>query len=376
MSDYKGIYYNDKKDPRYFEGGAHFRYRDLFSVLQSLMITQTASSTHKRTFTFSPNQQTLPKPKTRNVIFYDTKHMHNTNKTNSFLLRNNKKNTSLEKQTHHYSNVILHHNNNNNNSNSSNSNNMHINAVSRNSDYAALHKRKNNIDINNCNVNNICSNNNIALKKHSLNNSNSSNMILFPKSQYKSNCIECMNNSNSGILLMKGHTSRNVNNNCHTKSLDMNAKEFNMNNIHYKHNNEYDNNSNTNDDIEMSKCDYNRFSIKNMKMKLLKKNATSTSGLNGIYSYHKNKDNVVLQRNNHNSVLNNNNNNNHNNNNNSSYHKDNTYNNTVIQRRNSYKNVLPRNIKTNSDVLFKEVFLSKNGYCMRKGSNGKTVYFK
>ena len=372
MSDYKGIYYNDKKDPHYFEGGAHFRYRDLFSVLQSLMITQTASSTHKRTFTFSPNQQTLPKPKTRNVIFYDTKHMHNTNKTNSFLLRNNKKNTSLEKQTHHYSNVILNHNNNNNNSNS---NNIHINAVSRNSDYAALHKRKNNIDINNCNVNNICSNNNIALKKHSLNNSNSSNMILFPKSQYKSNCIECMNNSNSGILLMKGHTSRNVNNNCHTKSLDMNGKEFNMNNIHYKHNNDYDNNSNTNDDIEMSKCDYNRFSIKNMKMKLLKKNATSTSGLNGIYSYHKNKDNVVLQRNNHNSVLNNNNHN-HNNNNNSSYHKDNIYNNTVIQRRNSYKNVLPRNIKTNSDVLFKEVFFSKNGYCMRKGSNGKTVYFK
>ena len=348
MSDYKGIYYNDKKDPRYFEGGAHFRYRDLFSVLQSLVTTQTAALTHKRTFTFSPNQQTLPKPKTRNVIFYDTKHMHNTNKTNSFLLQkkllnsNNKKNTSLEKQPHHYNNVIMNHSNNNHST--------HINAVSRNSDYAALHKRKNNIDSGNVNCNssnnNNC-NNNIALKKHSLNNSNSSNMILFPKSQYKSNCIECMNNSNSGILVMKGHTSRNVNNNCHTKSLDMNGKEFNMNmnDIRHRHN-EYESNSNTNDDYEMSKCDYNMFSIKNMKMKLLKKNATSTSGLNGIHSYHKNKENVLLQRNtnnNHNSVLNNNN---------SSYQKDNVYNNTVIQRRNSYKNVLPRNIKTNTDVLF------------------------
>ena len=33
MNNYKGIYYNDSKDCKFFEGGAHFRYKDLFYVL-------------------------------------------------------------------------------------------------------------------------------------------------------------------------------------------------------------------------------------------------------------------------------------------------------------------------------------------------------
>ena len=33
MKNYKGIYYNDNKDCKYFECGAHFRYKDLFHVL-------------------------------------------------------------------------------------------------------------------------------------------------------------------------------------------------------------------------------------------------------------------------------------------------------------------------------------------------------
>ena len=33
MKNYKGIYYNESKDCKYFEGGAHFRYKDLFQVL-------------------------------------------------------------------------------------------------------------------------------------------------------------------------------------------------------------------------------------------------------------------------------------------------------------------------------------------------------
>ena len=102
MSDYKGIYYNDKKTPQYFEGGAHFRYKDLYFILQSLLSSNP--STHKRTFTFSPNQQSFQKPKTRNVLFYDSKHINNSNKTNSFFLQN--KNTSSKKsEVINYNNV-------------------------------------------------------------------------------------------------------------------------------------------------------------------------------------------------------------------------------------------------------------------------------
>ena len=36
MENYKGIYYNDSKEQKYFEGGAHFKYESLFKVLLSL----------------------------------------------------------------------------------------------------------------------------------------------------------------------------------------------------------------------------------------------------------------------------------------------------------------------------------------------------
>ena len=36
MAEYKGIYYNDKKEMMFFEGGAHLRYKDLVRVLESL----------------------------------------------------------------------------------------------------------------------------------------------------------------------------------------------------------------------------------------------------------------------------------------------------------------------------------------------------
>ena len=33
MEEYKGIYYGEKKEQRFFEGGAHFRYKDLYKIL-------------------------------------------------------------------------------------------------------------------------------------------------------------------------------------------------------------------------------------------------------------------------------------------------------------------------------------------------------
>ena len=36
MDNYKGIYYNESKEQKYFEGGAHFRYKDLYKTLMDL----------------------------------------------------------------------------------------------------------------------------------------------------------------------------------------------------------------------------------------------------------------------------------------------------------------------------------------------------
>ena len=36
MEDYKGIYYNDDKEQQYYEGGAHFKYKELYKILEEL----------------------------------------------------------------------------------------------------------------------------------------------------------------------------------------------------------------------------------------------------------------------------------------------------------------------------------------------------
>ena len=36
MDEYKGIYYNDNKEQKYYEGGAHFKYKELYKILEEL----------------------------------------------------------------------------------------------------------------------------------------------------------------------------------------------------------------------------------------------------------------------------------------------------------------------------------------------------
>lgn len=36
MEDYKGIYYNDETEQKYYEGGAHFKYKELYKILEEL----------------------------------------------------------------------------------------------------------------------------------------------------------------------------------------------------------------------------------------------------------------------------------------------------------------------------------------------------
>lgn len=36
MENYKGVYYGENIEQHYYEGGAHFKYKDLFHILLSL----------------------------------------------------------------------------------------------------------------------------------------------------------------------------------------------------------------------------------------------------------------------------------------------------------------------------------------------------
>lgn len=36
MEEYKGLYYNEVAELKYYEGGAHFKYKDLYRLLEEL----------------------------------------------------------------------------------------------------------------------------------------------------------------------------------------------------------------------------------------------------------------------------------------------------------------------------------------------------
>ena len=37
MEEYKGLYYNDNTEQQFYEGGAHFQYKDLYQILEELV---------------------------------------------------------------------------------------------------------------------------------------------------------------------------------------------------------------------------------------------------------------------------------------------------------------------------------------------------
>ena len=98
MEDYKGIYYNESKEQKFFEGGAHFRYKDLFKILISLggkipennyfySNIQKKIDINKNKFninSFSSNKQKDKKQKirTRNIMNFN--YMNNPNTKNTF----------------------------------------------------------------------------------------------------------------------------------------------------------------------------------------------------------------------------------------------------------------------------------------------------
>ena len=41
LNDFKGLYYNDNQEQKYYEGGAHFKYTDLCNRLEIIVNTLT-----------------------------------------------------------------------------------------------------------------------------------------------------------------------------------------------------------------------------------------------------------------------------------------------------------------------------------------------
>jgi len=81
MNNYKGIYYKESKEQKYFEGGAHFQYKELYSKLLSLggkelnhimlysnILKNKNLTLNKISCSFShKNKSKKAKPRTRNI---------------------------------------------------------------------------------------------------------------------------------------------------------------------------------------------------------------------------------------------------------------------------------------------------------------------
>jgi len=54
MEEYKGLYYNDNTEQQFYEGGAHFRYKDLCQILEELVKKQNSKKIPKTIKHVSP----------------------------------------------------------------------------------------------------------------------------------------------------------------------------------------------------------------------------------------------------------------------------------------------------------------------------------
>ena len=116
MDNYKGFFYNNNKEQKYFEGGAHFKYKDLYQMLLLLggILPQIESKNNNILFnnnTLENNDNNLninikkQKPKTRNINQFNY-----TNNPNTQITIN--KNHKIEKNIkNNFSNIYIKSNN-------------------------------------------------------------------------------------------------------------------------------------------------------------------------------------------------------------------------------------------------------------------------
>ena len=73
MEEYKGIYYGDESEKKYFEGGAHFKYIKLYQILEKLALEQKNKREEKELYVHKKN-------KLSNIILQNKKYIDNITK--------------------------------------------------------------------------------------------------------------------------------------------------------------------------------------------------------------------------------------------------------------------------------------------------------
>ena len=105
MDEYKGIYYGDESERKYFEGGAHFQYIKLYKILEKISRERNLKERenefyiHKRNnMSSSLNKKTMKDKKTRNIMssLDNNKLSYNTISIN----QNNNRNDSFNNNHH------------------------------------------------------------------------------------------------------------------------------------------------------------------------------------------------------------------------------------------------------------------------------------
>ena len=321
MENYKGIYYNDSKEKKYFEGGAHFKYDSLFKALFSLggklqeeecydnpcfannnKEEQTQNNKEINYF-FRKVEKKAPKYKTRNLAEFkylnnpNTKILLNTRnmrKKGKLLLRNGsnthsrnvKNNYYFEKNNSSYVNKTTV----SNYSINKNLNNKLINYFLYKKKISKKSEERNDENINNININNNTNEKSISdclkyihnrnksdviinINNNALNNNISSKKIERDYNYYnKNNQNEINTNKSSYMIKNYNNNKSNIKNNIYNYynkidfsklKLENNRKETNENNKNCK-----EENSSTNINIPLV---YNKSKISiardNLKLK-------------------------------------------------------------------------------------------------------------
>lgn len=317
MENYKGIYYNDSKEKKYFEAGAHFKYDSLFKALLSLGgKLQEENSYDNPCFVHNDNEEQTkinkdvnylfrkvekkaPKYKTRNLAEFkylnnpNTKILLNTRnirKKGKILVRNGsnthsrnvKNNYYFEKNNSSYVNKTTV----SNNSIKKNINNKLINYFLYKKKFYKKSEERNDENVNNTNIN-------TNTNDHSI-----SNCLKYIHNRNRSDAIININNN----TLNNNVSSKKIenNNNFYIKN---NQNEININKSSYmiKNNNNKKTNIRNNIYNYYNKIDINKYKLENNRKEANENNKNckeenSSTNINIPLVYNKSKISILKDK--------------------------------------------------------------------------------
>lgn len=294
MENYKGLYYNDSKEQKYFEGGAHFKYQSLFKVLLSLggklkeeeyynkpALTQNYREEKIQidkdiNYLLKKVEGKKSKFKTRNLAQFNYVNNPNTKVKLNTRILSNKDHLSIKNENNFHSrnvntNQLLERNNNSyfNKTTTSVINNNIKNNINSNLINYLLYKKeiaKKNEEKNNDTINPVINNNdnNNSNGKHSI-----SHCYKYIHNRNRSDAFINFNN-NVISSISKINSSKNIEND--NKSNVINYHKKIMINRSNKNNNIMKNNNYEKNDNYYIKISNNKFSLENKKQEVNENN--------------------------------------------------------------------------------------------------------